>query len=151
MSMKNLARVATADVDVEIDPRVGRVLLEEVALILGGDLGGIAVPRTPTARKVGAAETEHSVPATSGRWVSVREAALALGFGVVSFRRLIERHTRRDAAGGIEASVDGVRARKVGRTWRVLLSSAWTSPGAAPRRKPVVHQLRGSARRGGSE
>lgn len=61
------------------------------------------------------------------RWLSVREAALLLGFAVVSLRRAIERHARRAPDGGTEASFDGIRAKKLGRTWRVLLSAAWTS------------------------
>lgn len=61
------------------------------------------------------------------RWLSVREAATVLGLAVVSLRRLIERHARRAPDGGIEASLDGVRAKKLGRTWRVQLSSAWTA------------------------
>lgn len=61
--------------------------------------------------------------------MSVREAAEIIGFAVVSLRRAIERNARRAADGGTEASFDGVRARKIGRNWRVQLSSAW-----APRR-----------------
>lgn len=64
---------------------------------------------------------EDSAP----RWVSVRDAALALGFAAVSLRRAIERNSRRAPDGGVEASFDGVRARKLGRTWRVLLGDCW--------------------------
>ena len=80
-------------------------------------------------------------------WMSVREAALVLGFGTVSFRRLLERHARRAADGGVEASVDGVRARKIARTWRVQLSAAWTQ--ARPEVRRVVHEVGGSTRPGG--
>lgn len=72
-------------------------------------------------------------PSSTPRWTSIREAALILGFGTVSLRRLIERHSRRAADGGIEAVVDGLRARKIGRTWRVQLSTAWSSEPASPR------------------
>ena len=64
---------------------------------------------------------------TSTTWTSVREAARVLGFGVVSLRRVLERHARRVDDGGVEANVDGLRARKFGRSWRVQLSDAWTS------------------------
>lgn len=70
---------------------------------------------------------------TSKRWMSVREAAAVLGFAVVSLRRAIERHARRAPDGGIEASFDGLRARKLGRTWRVQLGSRWTAPSAPSR------------------
>lgn len=62
-------------------------------------------------------------------WMSVREAAEILGFAIISLRRAIERNARRASDGGVEASFDGLRARKIGRAWRVQLSSAW-----APRR-----------------
>ncbi|MBZ0116714.1 MAG: hypothetical protein K8H88_06960 [Sandaracinaceae bacterium] len=43
----------------------------------------------------------------------------------MSLRRTIERHARRAPDGGTEASFDGIRARKLGRTWRVLLGERW--------------------------
>lgn len=58
-------------------------------------------------------------------WMSVRAAATMLGFTAVSLRRAIERNARRSVDGTIEASFDGLRARKLGRTWRVQLSDAW--------------------------
>lgn len=64
---------------------------------------------------------------TEAEWVSVRIAARTLGFTPVSLRRAIERHARRAEDGTIEARFDGLRARKLGRTWRVQLSSAWTT------------------------
>lgn len=63
-------------------------------------------------------------------WMSVRQAASVLGFAVVSLRRTIERHARRAPDGGIEASFDGIRAKKLGRTWRVLLGERWSATGA---------------------
>lgn len=64
------------------------------------------------------------------RWITVREAADVLGFTPVSLRRAIERNARQAADGGIEARFDGLCAKKLGRTWRVLLSSAWTARSA---------------------
>ncbi len=60
-------------------------------------------------------------------WVSVRVAASHLGFSVVSLRRVIERNARRSADGGIEATFDGLRAKKLGRTWRVALGDRWAA------------------------
>jgi hypothetical protein len=40
-------------------------------------------------------------------------------------RRTLERKAVRTADGGVEASFDGVRARKLGRLWRVQLSASW--------------------------
>lgn len=81
------------------------------------------------------------------RWISIREAADILGYGAVSMRRLIERNARRVADGGIEANVDGVRARKIGRTWRVQLGAAWSS--APTKAQRVVDDEGGSTRPGG--
>lgn len=81
--------------------------------------------------------SEASVPPPVGdraRWLDVKAAAAVLGYGTVSFRRLLERHARRSRDGGVEAVVDGIRARKVGRTWRVQLSSEWTSQPRSTRR-----------------
>lgn len=66
-------------------------------------------------------------------WISVREAAERLGFGVVSLRRLIERNARRAPDGGIEALIDGVRAKKLGRTWRVQLGERWANASPSSR------------------
>jgi hypothetical protein len=60
----------------------------------------------------------------------VDDAAEILDLAVVTLRRAIERHARRDAEGRIHASFDGVHARKIGRHWRVLLDDCWT--GAEP-------------------
>ena len=65
------------------------------------------------------------------RWISIREAAKLVGYGEVSFRRLIERHARKGTDGTTAASVDGIRARKLGRTWRVQLGDAWLAGGGA--------------------
>lgn len=73
---------------------------------------------------------EHG-PRSTTRWMSVREAATVLGYGVVSLRRLLDRHSRRASDGGVEADVDGVRARKLGRNWRVLLGERWAPHRAA--------------------
>ena len=56
----------------------------------------------------------------------LEEAAQILGVAVVTFRRAIDRHARRDADGRIFFEFDGVRARKLGRLWRVLLDPCWS-------------------------
>jgi hypothetical protein len=58
-------------------------------------------------------------------WVSVRVAAEFLGMSADALRRSIERHADRAPDGGIESNIDGVRARKFGRIWRVQFSAAW--------------------------
>ncbi|MBZ0119270.1 MAG: hypothetical protein K8H88_19930, partial [Sandaracinaceae bacterium] len=140
---------------VEIDESVGKALAD-VALLLYGD-GAVAVIPKPGAGVAGAPGSEAASaigdsPHVTARslprgWVSIRDAAATLGFSVVSLRRLIERNARRAADGGTEAVVDGVRARKVGRTWRVQLSDAWTSGRPTGPRRRVLHDVRGSARR----
>lgn len=59
-------------------------------------------------------------------WVSVQTAAEILGLSAAALRKTLERRARRAADGAIEAELDGVRGRKLGRLWRVMLSSAWT-------------------------
>jgi hypothetical protein len=62
------------------------------------------------------------------RWMSVDAAAEILGVPVITFRRNLERSARRRADGGVEAHVDGARARKFGRRWRVMLDPDWLEP-----------------------
>ncbi len=63
------------------------------------------------------------------RWVSLQLAADFLGMSAAALRKSLDRRAVRVADGGVEAELDGVRARKLGRLWRVSLSAAWTSPG----------------------
>ena len=60
-----------------------------------------------------------------GRWLPVRSAAELLSVNPDALRRRIERHAQRARDGGTEANIDGVRARKFGRHWRVQLGAAW--------------------------
>ena len=62
------------------------------------------------------------------RWLTVREAAAHLGYGVVSLRRLLDRHARRAPNGGVEAALDGLLGKKLGRSWRVTLGARWQPP-----------------------
>jgi hypothetical protein len=61
----------------------------------------------------------------------IDDAARVLDVNVVTFRRAIERHARRDADGRVHAAFDGVHARKLGRHWRVLLDPCWSVPASA--------------------
>lgn len=63
-------------------------------------------------------------PATT-QWVTVRAAAERLSVTPGALRRSLERQARRATDGGVEADIDGVRARKFGRLWRVRLSESW--------------------------
>lgn len=71
-----------------------------------------------------------SIP--SPRWVSTEVAAAFLGLTPLALRRTLERSAARAPDGGVEANVDGVRARKFGRLWRVQFTGAWLSPSAEP-------------------
>ena len=62
------------------------------------------------------------------RWISLPSAADLLGLTPEALRKTLDRRARKVADGGIEAALDGVRARKLGRLWRVALSEAWTAP-----------------------
>lgn len=65
------------------------------------------------------------------RWVSVDRAALVLDLTPAALRRSLERHAQRAPDGGVEANIDGVRARKFGRLWRVRFSERWLPTDAA--------------------
>jgi hypothetical protein len=60
------------------------------------------------------------------RWLPVRVAAEALTMSPDALRRTLERNAHQAEDGGTEANIDGVRARKFGRLWRVLLSGSWS-------------------------
>jgi len=61
-------------------------------------------------------------------WCSLPAAAALLGMAPEALRRSLERHAVRAPDGGTEASLDGVRGRKLGRCWRVSLSDRWLPP-----------------------
>ena len=67
-----------------------------------------------------------SAATPSARWVSIETAASILSLSAAALRRSIERRAQRVADGGIEARLDGIRARKLGRIWRVSLGASWT-------------------------
>ena len=69
--------------------------------------------------------------AAQTRWISLSAAADLLGLTATALRKSLDRRSSRSKDGGIEAELDGVRGRKLGRLWRVTLSSAWTVPTAA--------------------
>ena len=65
-------------------------------------------------------------PANPGtRWLTIRDAAIVLSVPANNLRRTLERHAQSVADGGTEAEIDGLRARKFGRQWRVMLGNAW--------------------------
>ena len=65
---------------------------------------------------------------TLARWISTAEAAGVLGIDEVTLRRKCDRGARKTLDGAIEASFDGIRARKLGRLWRLLLGAGWSDP-----------------------
>jgi hypothetical protein len=74
-------------------------------------------------------------------WLTVAQAAACLAMSADALRRALERRAVRAPDGGVEASWDGVRARKLGRLWRVLLSARWHAADGE-----VTSALRGGAR-----
>ena len=61
----------------------------------------------------------------AARWVTTRLAAKYLDMSEDALRRMLERHARRGDDGVVYAELDGVRARRFGRRWRVAFSEAW--------------------------
>jgi hypothetical protein len=76
------------------------------------------------------------------RWVSLERAALHLGMTAAALRKSLERRAVRAADGATEATLDGVRARKFGRSWRVRFSEAWGSPASL---RGALHEARKGA------
>jgi hypothetical protein len=75
---------------------------------------------------------EKPVEEVSTRWVSLNQAASHLGLDAAALRKTLERRAVRAQDGGIEALLDGVRARKFGRLWRIRFSDAWGTPAIEP-------------------
>ena len=69
------------------------------------------------------------------RWLVVEEAAVFLSLSPDALRKSLERAAVRVADGGIEAHLDGVRGRKLGRRWRVQMSAAWSEVSDAADRR----------------
>jgi hypothetical protein len=63
------------------------------------------------------------------RWLSVANAAAYLDLTPSALRRTLERRAVRSGDGQVEAEVDGVRARKLGRLWRVHFDERWLAAG----------------------
>jgi hypothetical protein len=82
------------------------------------------------------------------RWTSVPTAAGLLGLTAGALRKTIERNAVKVADGGTEAHLDGLRARKLGRLWRVTLGSAWSDPVPAAPTKGVRSSASQSVRDG---
>jgi hypothetical protein len=59
------------------------------------------------------------------RWVSVEVGAEVLGMSAEALRKKLERNARVAPDGVVEAEIDGVRARKFGRLWRLTFSARW--------------------------
>jgi hypothetical protein len=51
--------------------------------------------------------------------------AAILSMSDEALRKKLERHARKAPDGVVEAEIDGIRGRKFGRSWRVLLSERW--------------------------
>jgi hypothetical protein len=65
-------------------------------------------------------------PSAPLRWYALRDAAQILAVTPGALRKLFERRTRRAPDGGVEAHLDGVRARKFANRWRVSFGKSWT-------------------------
>ena len=76
-------------------------------------------------------------------WMTVEQGAVVLAMSSEALRRSLERKAVRAPDGGVEASWDGIRGRKIGRLWRVTLSERWMND--APE---VTSPVRGGAVQG---
>ena len=62
---------------------------------------------------------------SAARWLPLHAAAEALGVAPSAMRRTIERRARLADDGVLEATFDGIRARKFAGRWRVSLGPRW--------------------------
>ena len=60
------------------------------------------------------------------QWYPLRDAAAILSVSPDALRKQLERRVQRANDGGIEARLDGVRARKFANRWRVSFGKPWT-------------------------
>jgi hypothetical protein len=58
-------------------------------------------------------------------WLSLLTAAEHLGESPDSLRKKLERASRKGPDGVVEAELDGLTARKLGRLWKIRLSEGW--------------------------
>ena len=79
-----------------------------------------------------------ATPEDAARWLTLHVAAEFLSTTASALRRRFERRARKVADGGIEAHVDGVRARKFGGRWRVQLGAARLSEAAVGARHAMT-------------
>lgn len=92
---------------------------------VGGSVGAKWRPEHPTM-----AQRARSTAITGGegldaRWLCIARAASIIDSTPGALRRALERRARRDADGVVRAELDGIRARKLGGRWRVLLGAEW--------------------------
>lgn len=80
-------------------------------------------PREPPSPKQRRTKSPDKVVARA--WVSIEVAANVLGITPDALRKSIDRRARKMSDGGIEAHVDGLRARKFGRRWKVQRDGVW--------------------------
>lgn len=69
---------------------------------------------------------KDSPPATS-QWLRLSEAARLLSMSEDGLRKALERRAVLAPDGVVEAEMDGVRGRKLGRGWRVRLGARWVA------------------------
>lgn len=58
-------------------------------------------------------------------WLALTRAAHVIDMSAHALRRRCERHAHVGEDGVIEAVFDGIRARKIGRLWRIAFSREW--------------------------
>jgi len=67
----------------------------------------------------------QSTDRTAQPWLPLLTAAEHLGESADSLRKKLERASKRSVDGVVEAELDGITARKLGRLWKLRLSDGW--------------------------
>lgn len=68
---------------------------------------------------------DAQVPSSTKNWLKMREAAAILCVSTSALRKTIERKVAQAPEGTRELYFDGIRAKKLGHTWRLALDPSW--------------------------
>jgi len=93
--------------------------------VLLDDIDRDEVPKVSTKPKRTNKLQPHPTSVRKAHWTSIEVAADRLGLTPEALRKKLDRRVFKASDGVVESQLDGVRARKFGHSWRVMLSEHW--------------------------
>ena len=94
--------------------------------VLLDDIDRDEAPRVPTKPKQAKKLQPRPSSLRMAQWTSIEVAADRLGLpSAEALRKKLDRHVFVASDGVVESYIDGVRGRKFGKSWRVMLSEHW--------------------------